>query len=68
MERSMERKKIRAAVSAQTLYHLKRMAEVSGTDNGRVIDRLMVFYRENGGDALADERTRQRSLLGRKAR
>jgi hypothetical protein len=62
----MERKKIRATVSAQTLYHLKKMADASGSDNGRVIDRLMVFYREHGGDALADEHTRQRSLLGRK--
>ena len=56
-----------ARVSTKTEYHLLQMARVSGMDVGQVIDYLMVFYRENGGDKLADERTRERSLLGRKA-
>lgn len=64
----MERVKVRVKVSPQTYHHLKSMTEANGSDLGRAIDRLMVFYRENGGDRLADERTRERSLLGRKAR
>ena len=66
----MENKRVKlknARVSTQTEYHLLQMARTCGTDIGRIIDRLMVFYRENGGDKLADERTRERSLLGRKA-
>lgn len=54
--------------SVETRNHLDRMAETSGTSLGRVIDRLMVFYLRCGGDAVADEETRQRSLLGRKTR
>ena len=64
----MKRKRVNlhTDTSAETRYHLNKMAESSGTSIGRVIDRLMVFYLEQGGDALADERTRQRSILGRK--
>ena len=68
MERKRSRVKLHTDTSAETRYHLNKMAESSGTSIGRIIDRLMVFYREHGGDALADERTRERSLLGRKAR
>lgn len=69
-KRKVERKrvKLRTETALETRYHLDKMAEASGTSIGRIIDRLMVFYREQGGDALADERTRERSLLRRKAR
>lgn len=62
------RVKTRVEVSEKTLYHARKMAETNGTTVGRIFDRVMIFYLKHGGDALADEETRQRSLLRRASR
>ena len=62
------RVKTRVEVSEKTLHHARKMAQANGTTVGRIFDRVMIFYLKNGGDALADEEIRQRSLLRRAPR